>query len=402
MRRRSRLLAATLLVAGVVLAGCFPAPPAYRNPVYRGSFADPFVLRAEGGWFAYGTNVVDSGRQVNVPVLTSSDLRSWHRAPVDALPDGGLGPWVDRRHVRGRVWAPAVLPRTGPGGGTYWVLYYTAPSTQSGRTQQCIGSATAGSPLGPFDDDRGAPLVCQRYHGGSIDPSVTPVPGTHGPNRPSFLVWKSDRIALQDGSPASLWARPLAADGRSFAGPSRTILTARPDTYSWERAFGGGQIEGPSVVFEARHNRFVLFYSAGPYDSPAYAMGYALCSNDGGLPGSCRRPASAARGPWVRSIGGAYGPGGQEAFRQGGSWWLAYHAYSSATSRASAAVERPRAYDAATVRAPRPERGAAGLDGNARNTRLDKLCFAGGPWTNAPTAGEAVGTARSADCIADL
>ena len=46
--------------------------------------------------------------------------------------------------------------------------------------------------------------------------------------------------------------------------------------------------------------------------------------------------------------------------------------------------------------------GAAGLDGNARNARLDKLCFAGGPWTNAPTVGAAVGMARSTDCIADL
>jgi hypothetical protein len=54
------------------------------------------------------------------------------------------------------------------------------------------------------------------------------------------------------------------------------------------------------------------------------------------------------------------------------------------------------------VRAPQPDRGAAGLDGNARNARLDKLCFAGGPWTNAPTAGEAVGTARSTDCVTDL
>jgi hypothetical protein len=72
------------------------------------------------------------------------------------------------------------------------------------------------------------------------------------------------------------------------------------------------------------------------------------------------------------------------------------------TSRASTAAAEPRPYDPATVRAPRHDRGATGLDGNARNARLDKLCFAGGPWTNAPTADEAVGMARSADCIADL
>jgi hypothetical protein len=104
----------------------------------------------------------------------------------------------------------------------------------------------------------------------------------------------------------------------------------------------------------------------------------------------------------VRSAGGAYGPGGQEVFRARGHWWFAYHAYPSAWSRSGAALSPPRPYDPATVRSPQPHRGASGLDGTARNARLDKLCFAGGPWTNAPTAGESVGTARSTDCIADL
>ncbi|MCI3950058.1 MAG: glycoside hydrolase, family 43, partial [Acidimicrobiales bacterium] len=394
LRRRSSLAAAVLL-AVVALAGCFPVANPYRNPVYRGSFADPFVLRVERDFFAYGTNVVDGGRRVNVPVLTSPDLVSWDRAPVDALPDAGLGAWVDRSRVPGRIWAPAVLARTAPAGTPYYVLYYTAPTTRDGHTRQCIGTATSASPLGPFDDDHQKPLVCQYHHGGSIDPSVAPVPGTTGPNRPSFLLWKSDEIALQNGAPASLWARPLGPDGRSFTGPAHVLLTARPGDFPWERAFGGGQIEGPSVAYEERHDRFVLFYSAGPYDSPSYAMGYALCANYGGLPAGCARPPSAARGPWVRSAGGAYGPGGQEAFRGRGHWWFAYHAYSSTSSRAAASVDGgPRAYDPATVRAPRPDRGAAGLDAEARNHRIDKLCLAGGPWTNAPTAGQAIGTAR--------
>jgi hypothetical protein len=399
VRRRLRLLVC-LLLAVVALAGCFPV--GYRNPVYGGSFADPFVLRVGREFFAYGTNVFDGGRRVNVPVLRSSDLVSWNRAPVDALPDAGLGRWVDRAHVPGRIWAPAALARTAPAGWGYYVLYYTAPTTRDGRTRQCIGTAVSTDPLGPFSDDHDKPLVCQVHHGGSIDASVTPVPGTSGRNRPHFLVWKSDDIALQNGSPASLWARALTPDGRSFTGSSRVLLTAQPGTYPWEGAFGGGQIEGPSAVYEPNHDRFVLFYSAGPYNSPAYAMGYALCANVGGLPAACTRPSSAAHGPWVRSAGGAYGPGGQEAFRGRGHWWFAYHAYPSATARAAAALSEPRTYDPATVRAPRADRGASALDGNARNARLDKLCFAGGPWTNAPTAGEAVGTARSTDCIADL
>ena len=41
----------------MALAGCFPVGPHYRNAVYRGSFADPFVLRVGRSFVAYGTNV---------------------------------------------------------------------------------------------------------------------------------------------------------------------------------------------------------------------------------------------------------------------------------------------------------------------------------------------------------
>ena len=103
----------------------------------------------------------------------------------------------------------------------------------------------------------------------------------------------------------------------------------------------------------------------------------------------------------MRSAGGAYGPGGQEAFSGRGAWGGCLPRLLVDQSRATAATAL-RAYDPATMWAPHPSGGAAGLDGNARNARLDKLCFAGGPWTNAPTAGEAVGMTRSTDCAADL
>ena len=136
-------------MAVVVLAGCFPVGAPYRNPVYGGSFADPFVARVGRQFFAYGTNTSEDGRQVNVPVLTSPDLASWSRVPGDALPATGLGRWVDRSPVGGRIWAPAVLARPAPAGWVYYVLYYTARTTRDGRTRQCIGTAVSIDPLGP-------------------------------------------------------------------------------------------------------------------------------------------------------------------------------------------------------------------------------------------------------------
>ena len=64
-------------------------PPRYRNPVHDGYFADPFVLRTESGYVAYGTGGVVDGRVFEV--LRSDDLVSWRRAggALEPLPTSG-------------------------------------------------------------------------------------------------------------------------------------------------------------------------------------------------------------------------------------------------------------------------------------------------------------------------
>lgn len=234
---------------------------------------DPFVVRDDDQYLAFFTQ----GRS-NVPLRVSTDWESWSK-PVDVLPV--LPSWARP----GRTWAPAVAETDG-----VWVLYFTAWHASSGR--QCIGSATAASPHGPFDPSA-EPLVCQLDLGGSIDPSpFTDVTG-------SYLLWKSDENAI--GLPARVWSAPLASSGTALSGRPVALLSA---DHAWEAPL----IENPAMV-AGDDGRHWLFYSAGPWATDRYATGVARC--DGPL-GPCRKLAHDL--PWLASVGDMVGPGGLDSF----------------------------------------------------------------------------------------
>src|SRR6185369_1629212 len=103
----------------------------YRNPVWHGEMADPFVLKWRGVYYAYGTHGVVSnsahGDKI-FPVLTSTDLVHWEYLGR-ALEPGG--------HAPGSVyWAPEVTERNGR-----FYLYYSAaedPGDESHRLHVAI------------------------------------------------------------------------------------------------------------------------------------------------------------------------------------------------------------------------------------------------------------------------
>jgi beta-xylosidase len=250
--------------------------------VHCHDFADPFVLRVGHAYYAYSTNDADH----HVPVLTSSGLFGTARVR-DALPN--LPSWS----TTGFVWAPAVLPR--PGG---YVLFYA--TRLAGTDRQCLSTALAADPAGPFVDGSTGPLVCPAG-GGAIDPA--PVTTTDGR---TYLLWKN-----YDGV-TGIVGQELSADGRALVGPVRVLLRA-------DQPWQGGVVEAPDMVENA--GRFFLFYSGNDWNGPNYAVGYAVCSTPLG-------PCADHDGPWLGSSDSARGPGGVSVFTDTrGQTWMAVHSW---------------------------------------------------------------------------
>jgi beta-xylosidase len=187
-------------------------------------------------------------------------------------------------------------------------MYYTGRDVQAGR--QCVSTAVATAPEGPFVDDSETPLVCQLDLGGSIDPY--PFVAADGAR---YLLWKNDGNCCS--LPTRLWMQPLTDDGLGLTG-SPIDLGLRNDV-PWE----GAVIEAPTLV--QHDDRYYLFYSANAYDSERYAMGYAVSDR---LEGPYE---DARENPILTSHGGAAGPGGQAVTTDlAGEEWLLYHAWDAA------------------------------------------------------------------------
>jgi hypothetical protein len=205
---------------------------------------DPALVFANGHKYVFTTNANFS----NVPIwqLHPGDKQEF---VGDALPQ--LGAWA----TPGKTWAPDAAYYKGQ-----WWLYYTAIDTASGR--RCIGAAHASTVIGPYIDDRGVPLVCQVERGGSIDPSVTVTA-----DGAAFLYWKSDDNAI--GQPTVLWAAQLGARGDEVAATPTPLAGS---DQKWERRI----VENPDMVLTS--SGWMLFYSAGDWESVNYGTGYLTCS----------------------------------------------------------------------------------------------------------------------------
>src|SRR5438309_602033 len=109
----------------------------YSNPVWAHYFADPFVLKTQGEYFAYGTAPpAENGRQF--PVLRSHDLVHWEYGSHALLPLAGTQGF--------NYWAPEVVERDGK-----CFLYYSAAPAQRDDLHR-LRVAIADSPAGPFTD----------------------------------------------------------------------------------------------------------------------------------------------------------------------------------------------------------------------------------------------------------
>ena len=341
--------------AGPVAAAPVVAAATYANPVAAGLAVNPTILRSGSTYYAYLSGF-DFYLPFPVMALSSPDLVTWTQVG-NVLPPQQAGGWLDASSGW-RFSSPSVRHIPGNPASSRYVLYFTG--TEKGTGRRCIGVATAASPAGPFTGSA-APLICP--DGGAQDPSIVPLPDGVG---------IQELVYVKGGAGAGIYNQVLPADGLATTGTPFLLYRANPTW--WHR----GVVERPTVSITPS-GQIYLFFSGGPANTAARAIGWTTCTQGFGVVNDCSR--QTRFGTWIAGTGQVDSPSGPQVFTDGTYQWLVYDGLAGGSCPAGGACT------------------------GTRTMRIDKLCFTGkgpgGPRTNAPSTG-AQGLSRSGNCSVDV
>ncbi|MFL5755467.1 MAG: glycoside hydrolase family 43 protein [Chloroflexota bacterium] len=291
------------------------ASSTYTNPVYPGSFADPFVMRVGDAYYAYGTDAMRD-RALAFEVLRSTDLVAW----------SSLGRCLGQLTRTSRdYWAPEVVAVD----GTFY-LYYSVGVEDRGHS---IRVATATLPEGPFIDTGRVLTPHERF---AID--AHPFRDDDGQ---WYLFYARDRL---DGERVGTsLAVDRLDDMLTLAGSPAPVLAASADWQLFKarrtmygRVLDWYTLEGPFVV--KRLGRYWCFYSGGAWTGAGYGISYAVAdsplgpwtepSADG--PALMRSRPGVLEGPGHNSV--VTGPDGED--------YVVYHAWDPAHTARRMCIDR--------------------------------------------------------------
>jgi beta-xylosidase len=236
-----------LLGLGSLSAGAQVAPAADTlhalPPALPGPNADPHIAAFGDTFYLYPTtDGIEGWGAKSFSAWSSKDLKQWKNEGVILDLPRDLT-WANRN-----AWAPAMATKNGK-----YYFYYSAA--------QNVGVAVASTPLGPFKDPVGKPLVAKdQFRGQAIDP----------------MVFVDD-----DGSAYLYWGQgqchvvKLNADMTSY--DPAAVVEFKPEGYN----------EGPFVL--KRQGKYYLMWSEFDTRDPRYSVAYAT--------------ASSPMGPWVKAAG---------------------------------------------------------------------------------------------------
>ncbi|MDB6028481.1 MAG: glycoside hydrolase family protein [Verrucomicrobiales bacterium] len=251
----------------------------YQNPVYPKYFADPFVWKHDGKYYAVGTGPLGTvqdivteldmtnreirGEQCAIPLLSSDDMSRWK------FLGGALR--VKPQLLGGAFWAPEVAYD-----GEYFYLYYSTATI--GLLHQ-LRVAKSKTPEGPFEDVGlliGATDECPF----AID--AHPFQDDDGQ---WYLFYARDFLDVTDKIRAGT---ALVVDKlvgmTQLAGAEKTVLRARNDWQIFKRQremyghiWDWHTLEGPFV--QKHDGRYYCFYSGGCYENDTYGVDYGVADH---------------------------------------------------------------------------------------------------------------------------
>ncbi len=247
----------------------------WKNPVYPGYFADPFVWKHHGRYYAVGTGPISEkptageeefttyligGREMAIPLLISDDLVNWK------LRGGALH--VPQQAKGAVFWAPEVAYESG-----HFYLYYSFAT--HGLNHQ-LRVAISDQPTGPFED---AGTLLPESDDCTFAIDAHPFRDEDGQ---WYLFYARDFLDFSNELRAgtALVLDRLIGMNR-LAGETTTVLRARCE---WQRfqanrtmygkIFDWHTLEGPSVVKHG--SQYYCTYSGGCYQGEGYGVDYGV------------------------------------------------------------------------------------------------------------------------------
>ncbi len=205
------------------------------NPVFPGWYADPEIHCFAGRYYIYPTTSRPFAQQTFFECWSSDDLTDWRNEGV--ILDFGEVPWS----TNFAAWAPSCAEWNGK-----YYLYFSAGDGAG------IGVAVADSPVGPFRDAIGLPLVSGYPHGAqAIDAHC--------------FVDDDGKAYLYFGGHGVCVVAPLTPTMCAFNRAFRDI-TPSP-----------GYVEGPFMI--KRRGKYYLMWSEGGWGDHSYLAAYGVSDN---------------------------------------------------------------------------------------------------------------------------
>jgi len=247
----------------------------YQNPVYKRYFADPFVWKHDGKYFAVGTGPLGTIKDIRESDLTSSRIDGEDRAiPVLTSDD-----FVNWRSLGGALrvhemfrekafWAPEVAFHNG-----FFYMYY---STATEGLLHQIRVAKSSRPEGPYDD-LGSLIGATKECPFAID--AHPFQDDDGQ---WFLFYARDFLDYGNEIRAgTALVVDKLVDMVKLAGEDKVVLRARNDWQLFKaqremygQIFDWHTLEGP---FVRKHDGlYYCFYSGGCYENETYGVDYGI------------------------------------------------------------------------------------------------------------------------------
>ncbi len=241
-----------------------PEPKTYTNPVYSGSMPDPFVLRYQGVFYAFGTTGRERKGDGRIfTLLRSTDLVGWQEL------GGALTPPTSDTDYQ--YWAPEVAYH----GGMFF-LYYSLGGKEEEKFELRV--ATSHKPQGPYSDTGVKLLDC-----GNNRFTIDPHPFRDADGQ-WYLFYARNFLDTEGGvHPGTALVVDKLLGMTKLAGECRTVLRARHPWTLYQanrrmevygKTFDWHTIEG---AFVRKHGgRYYCFYSGSNYQTANYGVDYAV------------------------------------------------------------------------------------------------------------------------------